>query len=89
MRFPGNGPSKNWRREAIGYPGHLEAVPPANRRSRYKTLRKLWRWAFNVGHVEHDPMARLKPLDTLGVNNEVLRAELFERFCELRKVGKD
>ena len=53
--------------------GYLEAIPPGtNRRSHYKTLRKLWRWAFDLGHVEHDPMARLKPLDAWGVNNQVL-----------------
>jgi hypothetical protein len=63
--------------------GYLEAIPPGtNRRSHYKTLRKLWRWAFDLGHVEHDPMARLKPLDAWGVNNEVLSVELFQRFLQ-------
>ena len=38
--------------------GYLEGIPPGtNRRSHYKTLRKVWRWAFDLGHVEHDPMA--------------------------------
>jgi hypothetical protein len=64
--------------------GYLEAIPPGtNRRSHYKTLRKLWRWAFNLGHVEHDPMARLKPLDAWGVNNEVLSVDLFQRFLRV------
>jgi site-specific recombinase XerD len=64
--------------------GYLEAIPPGtNRRSHYKTLRKLWRWAFDLGHVEHDPMARLKPLDAWGVNNEVLSVELFQRFMRV------
>jgi hypothetical protein len=64
--------------------GYLEAIPPGtNRRSHYKTLRKLWRWAFDLGHVEHDPMARLKPLDTWGINNEVLSVEVFQRFLRV------
>ena len=64
--------------------GYLEAIPPGtNRRSHYKTLRKLWRWAFDLGHVEHDPMARLKPLDAWGVNNEVLSVELFQRLLRV------
>jgi hypothetical protein len=63
---------------------YLEGIPPGtNRRSHYKTLRKLWRWAFDLGHVEHDPMNRLKPLDSWGVNNEVLSAELFQRFLRV------
>jgi hypothetical protein len=42
---------------------YLEKIPPGtNRRSHYETLKKLWRWALHLGHVEHDPMARLKPL---------------------------
>ena len=63
---------------------YLEAIPPGtNRRSHYKTLRKLWRWAFDLGYVEHDPMNRLKPLDTWGVNNEILSVELFQRFLRV------
>jgi hypothetical protein len=63
---------------------YLEGIPPGtNRRSHYKTLRKLWRWAFDLGHVEHDPMNRLKPLDSWGVNNEVLSVELFQRFLRV------
>jgi hypothetical protein len=64
--------------------GYLEGIPPGtNRRSHYKTLRKLWRWAFDLGHVEHDPMARLKPLDAWGVNKEVLSVDLFQRFLRV------
>src|ERR1700757_2349417 len=64
--------------------GYLEPISPGtNRRSHYKTLRKLWRWAFDLGHVEYDPMARLKPLDTWGVNNEVLSVEPFQRFLRV------
>lgn len=49
----------------------------------HKTLRKLWRWAHDLGHVENDPMAKLKPLDAWGVNNEVLSPELFQRFLRV------
>src|SRR4029077_12867094 len=64
--------------------GYMKGIPQGtNRRSHYKTLRKLWRWAFDLGHVEHDPMARLKPLDAWGVNNEVLSVELFQRFMRV------
>jgi len=63
---------------------YLEGLPPGtNRRSHYKTLRKLWRWAFSLGHIETDPMAKLKPLDPWGVNNEVLTPELFQRFLRV------
>ena len=63
---------------------YLERMAPGtNRRSHHKTLRKLWRWACDLGHVEHDPMAKLKPLDGWGVNNEVLSAELFQRFLRV------
>jgi len=63
---------------------YLEGLPPGtNRRSHYKTLRKLWRWAFSLGQIETDPMAKLKPLDPGGVNNEVLSPELFQRFLRV------
>jgi hypothetical protein len=64
--------------------GYLEGIPPGtNRRSHYKALRKMWRWAFDLGHVEYDPMAKLRPLDTWGVNNEILSFELFQRFLRV------
>jgi hypothetical protein len=63
---------------------YMEGIAPGtNRRSHHKTLRKLWRWAHDLGHVENDPMAKLKPLDPWGVNNEVLSAELFQRFLRV------
>jgi len=63
---------------------YMEGIAPGtNRRSHHKTLRKLWRWAHDLGHVENDPMAMLKPLDTWGVNNEVLSVELFQRFLRV------
>lgn len=63
---------------------YLEGIPPGtNRRSHYKTVRKLWRWAYDLGHVDHDPMSRLRPLDGWDVNNEVLSAELFQRFLRV------
>src|SRR5260370_40134461 len=64
--------------------GDKEGIDPGTkRRSHNKTLRKLWRWAHDLGHVENDPMAKLKPLDPWGVNIEVLSAELFQRFLRV------
>jgi hypothetical protein len=64
--------------------GYMEGIPPGtNRRSHYKTLRKLWRWAFDLGHVANDPMGTLRPLDNWGVNNEVLTTELFQRLLRV------
>jgi hypothetical protein len=63
---------------------YMEGIAPGtNRRSHYKTLKKLWRWAHDLGHVLNDPMAKLKPLDEWGVNNEVLSPELFQRFLRV------
>jgi len=63
---------------------YLEGIPPGtNRRSHHKTVRKLWRWAHDLDHVQNDPMAKLKPLDQWGVNNEVLSPELFQRFLRV------
>ena len=63
---------------------YVEGIAPGtNRRSHYKTLRKLWRWAHDLGHVKDDPMAKLKPLDEWGVNNEVLSPKLFQRFLRV------
>ena len=63
---------------------YLEKIPPGtNRRSHYKTLKKLWRWALDLGHIEHDPMLRLKPLDAWGANKEVLGPELFQRVLRV------
>jgi len=63
---------------------YMEGIAPGtNRRSHHKTLRKLWRWAHDLGHVKNDPMAKLKPLDQWGVNNEALSPELFQRFLRV------
>jgi len=63
---------------------YMEGIAPGtNRRSHYKTLKKLWRWAHDLGHVVNDPMAKLKPLDEWGINNEVLSPELFQRFIRV------
>ncbi len=63
---------------------YMEGMAPrTNRRSHHKTLRKLWRWAHDLGHVGNDPMAKLKPLDEWGVNNEVLSPALFQRFLRV------
>src|SRR5258708_7979808 len=64
--------------------GYMEGIPPGtNRRSHYKTLRKLWRWALHVGNVGKDPMGTMRPLDNWGVNNEVLSTELFQRLLRV------
>jgi hypothetical protein len=63
-----------------------ESIPlGTNRRSHYKTLKKLWRWAFELGYVEFDPMVRLKPLDAWGINNEILSLKQFQRFLRVAK----
>jgi hypothetical protein len=65
---------------------YLEKIPPGtNRRSHYKTLKKLWRWALDLGHIEHDPMLRLKPLDAWGANKEVLSPEIFQRILRVTR----
>jgi hypothetical protein len=63
---------------------YMEGIAPGtNRRSHYKTLKKLWRWAYDLDYLLNDPMAKLKPLDEWGVNNEVLTPELFQRFLRV------
>ena len=63
---------------------YMEGIAPGtNRRSHHKTLRKFWRWAHDLGHVGNDPMAKLKPLDEWGVNNEILSPVLFQRFLRV------
>jgi site-specific recombinase XerD len=65
---------------------YLESIPPGtNRRSHYKTLRKLWRWAYRLGHVEVDPMTKIQPMDKWGVNAEHLSISVYNRL--LRVVG--
>ena len=63
---------------------YMEGIAPGtNRRSHHKTLRKFWRWAHDLGHVGNDPMAKLKPLDEWGVNNEIVSPALFQRFLRV------
>ena len=63
---------------------YLESIPPGtNRRSHFKTLRKLWRWAYQLAHVEADPMARMKPADGWGVNVERLSPELYVKILRV------
>jgi hypothetical protein len=52
---------------------YLESIPPGtNRRSHYKALKKLWRWAYQLGHVDAEPMARMRPMDAWGANVDFL-----------------
>lgn len=68
---------------------YLETIPPGtNRRSHFKTLKKLWRWAYQLGHVEADPMARMKPADSWGINAEYLTPALYTRLLRV-VVGKE
>jgi hypothetical protein len=62
---------------------YLEAKPPgSNRRSHFKTLRKLWRWAVRLGHVAVDPMANIQPTDKWGINAEHLTAASYTHgYC--------
>ena len=68
---------------------YLEAIPPgSNRRSHYKTLRKLWRWAYRLGHVEVDPMTKIPPMDKWGVNAEHLSISVYSRLLRVA-AGKE
>lgn len=59
---------------------YLEHYPPgSNRRSHYKTVRKFIRWAHESGFLAIDLMARIRPLDQWGVNNEIVDVEDFRR----------
>jgi hypothetical protein len=63
---------------------YLEAKPPGtNRRSHFKTLKKLWRWAFQSGRVDADPMSKLKPADEWGVNAEHLSIVFYSRLLRV------
>ena len=63
---------------------YLETIPPgSNRRSHFKTLKKLWRWAFQRGDIEVDPMARMKPADNWGVNVEHLTPALYTQILRV------
>ena len=57
--------------------------PGTNRRSHFKTLKKLWRWAYELGHVELDPMARTRSKDAWGINNEYLSIPVYARILSV------
>jgi hypothetical protein len=60
---------------------YLEHYPPgSNRRSHYKAVRKFIRWAHESGYLAIDLMARIRPLDQWGVNNEIVPIEDFRRL---------
>ena len=63
---------------------YLESIPPGtNRRSHFKTLKKLWRWAYRLGHVDADPMARMQPIDAWGINVEHLGPAQYARILRV------
>jgi hypothetical protein len=63
---------------------YLEAKPPGtNRRSHFKTLKKLWRWAVQGGRVDADPMSKLQPADEWGVNAEHLGIAFYSRLLRV------
>ena len=63
---------------------YLEAKPPGtNRRSHFKTLKKLWRWAVQGGRVDADPMSKLQPADEWGVNAEHLSIVFYSRLLRV------
>jgi hypothetical protein len=63
---------------------YLEAKPPGtNRRSHFKTLKKLWRWALQSGRVDADPMSKLLPVDEWGVNAEHLSVVFYGRLLRV------
>src|SRR5260370_39281833 len=51
-----------------------------NRRSHYKAVRKFIKWAYESGYLAIDLMARIRPLDQWGVNNEIVDIEDFRRL---------
>src|SRR6201981_716180 len=60
---------------------YLEHYPPgSNRRSHYKAVRKFIRWAHESGYLAIDLMARIRPLDKWGVNNDIIQVEDFRRL---------
>jgi hypothetical protein len=60
---------------------YLEHYPPgSNRRSHYKAVRKFIRWAHESGYLALDLMARIRPLDKWGVNNDIVPIEDFRRL---------
>jgi hypothetical protein len=63
---------------------YLESIPPGtNRRSHYKALKKLWRWAYQLGYVDAEPMARMRPMDSWGANVDFLSVPLYSRILRV------
>jgi site-specific recombinase XerD len=60
-----------------------EIGPGTNRRSHYKTLRKLFKWSFDLDYLAADPMAKIKPMDKWGVNDETITVETFRRLLKV------
>jgi hypothetical protein len=60
---------------------YLENYPPGgNRRSHYKAVRKFIKWTHESGFLALDLMARIRPLDKWGVNNDIVPVEDFRRL---------
>jgi hypothetical protein len=60
---------------------YLEQYPPgSNRRSHYKAVRKLIRWAHQTGYLALDLMVRIRPMDKWGVNNDIIGIADFRRL---------
>src|SRR5260370_28621822 len=51
--------------------------------SKHKARRMGWRWAFQSGRVDADPMAKLQPADDWGVNAEHLSIVLYSRLLRV------
>src|SRR4029077_11924844 len=63
---------------------YLEHYPPgSNRRSHYKAVRKFIKWAHEQGYLALDLMARIRPSDQWGVNNEIVPIENFRRLLSV------
>lgn len=63
---------------------YFEVIGPGtNRRSHHKTLRKLFKWAFELNHIADDPMAKIKATDKWGVNDESIKIETFQRLLRV------
>lgn len=60
-----------------------DMAPGTNRRSHHKTVRKVWKWASDLEHVGVDPMAKIKPRDDWGVNNETIAPEVYLRILRV------
>jgi len=60
---------------------YLEQYPPGgNRRSHYKTVHKFIAWAHLTGYLAFDLMAKIRPMDKWGVNNDIIDIGDFRRL---------